>query len=433
MTTGNALFDRNLADLRLDVFGNVMFLKAPHWSDVSVQFMHGFPRRLIADHHRGLLRGNITVAARISNQAVRSLSAGDIAAFVSQTMVQGLGLTTSELMMARASAIKYAGQREKPTRLLDLTVRFGIDFLTLAPVPRDKLQDLRRKSTVHWNGVLETSADEDQEAESSSSSDESGLSVDWDPREESQGMPATNTDAYTVAVTRHVENLLHCYVSTRQMVTQHAQLEVRAATARPSGSSGMSRRRKQQTPRRKPAASRKAPDQERGNIEQREPEQQEQPRRSPREILVALPGIVATRIPNEDSLKRLEQACQADCTCLGESAIRDSQDNNDENCPYCISTDEGADVARVTGRCLNADCKVCALMNKLDKVTLAALGEVRNTRLAVMLDLAPFIAQCLNSGDVAEERRQVLVRTFCELLCCSKSRLRFWQMLASSS
>ena len=42
-----------------------------------------------------------------------------------------------------------------------------------------------------------------------------------------------------------------------------------------------------------------------------------------------------------------------------------------------------------------------ALMNKLDKVTLAALGEVRNTRLAVMLDLAPFIAQCLNSGDVA--------------------------------
>ena len=239
-------------------------------------------------------------------------------------MVQGLGLTTSELMMARASAIKYAGQREKPTRLLDLTVRFGIDFLTLAPVPRDKLQDLRRKSTVHWNGVLETSADEDQEAESSSSSDESGLSVDWDPREESQGMPATNTVAYTVAVTRHVENLLHCYVSTRQMVTQ--QLEVRAVTARASGSSGMTRRRKQKAPRRKPAASQRAPeatatatvstrDQERGNIEQREPEQQEQPRRSPREILVDLPGIVATRIPNEDSLKRLEQFLRNNQPC----------------------------------------------------------------------------------------------------------------------
>ena len=241
-------------------------------------------------------------------------------------MVQGLGLTTSELMMARASAIKYAGQREKPTRLLDLTIRFGIDFLTLAPVPKESLRDIRSKSNVHWNGVLESSADEDQEPELSNSSSDSELSVAWDPGEESQGMPATNTDEYTVAVTRHVENLLHCYVSTRQMVTQ--QLQVRAATARASGSSGMTRRRKQKAPRRKPAASQRAPeptatstatvstrDQERGNTEQREPEQQEQPRRSPREILVALPGIVATRIPNEDSLNRLEQFLRNNQPC----------------------------------------------------------------------------------------------------------------------
>ena len=229
-------------------------------------------------------------------------------------MVQGLGLTTSELMMARASAIKYAGKREKPTRLLDLTIRFGIDFLTLAPVPRESLQDLRTKCSLYWRGVLESSADEDQEAELSSSSDESeGLSVGWDPGQESQGMPATDTEAYTVAVTRHVENLLHGYVSTRQTVTQ--QLEVRAATARPSGSSGMTRRRKQKTPRHKPAASQGAPearatvstvDQARGDIEQRETEHQEQPRPSHRELLLALTGIVATRIPNEDSLNRLE-------------------------------------------------------------------------------------------------------------------------------
>lgn len=227
-------------------------------------------------------------------------------------MVQGLGLTTSELMMARASAIKYAGKREKPTRLLDLTIRFGIDFLTLAPVPKESLRDIRSKSNVHWNGVLESSADEDQEPELSNSSSDSELSVAWDPGEESQGMPATNTDEYTVAVTRHVENLLHCYVSTRQMVTQ--QLQVRAATARASGSSGMTRRRKQKAPRRKPAAV-STRDQERGNTEQREPEQQEQPRRSPREILVALPGIVATRIPNEDSLNRLEQFLRNNQPC----------------------------------------------------------------------------------------------------------------------
>lgn len=73
---GNERFDRNLDSVRLDIFGNVMIQNAPHWSDISVQFMHGFPRRLIPYHHRGLLSGNITVAARISNQAIRSLSTG---------------------------------------------------------------------------------------------------------------------------------------------------------------------------------------------------------------------------------------------------------------------------------------------------------------------------------------------------------------------
>lgn len=74
---GNERFDRNLGRVRLDIFGNVMILDAPHWSDISVQFMHGFPRRLIPYHHRGILSGNITVAARISNQAIRSLSTGN--------------------------------------------------------------------------------------------------------------------------------------------------------------------------------------------------------------------------------------------------------------------------------------------------------------------------------------------------------------------
>ena len=76
MTTGNELFDGHLDDLRLDDFGNIMHLHAPFWSDVSAQFMHGFPRRLIPDSHGGVLPGNITVAVRISNQAVRSLSIG---------------------------------------------------------------------------------------------------------------------------------------------------------------------------------------------------------------------------------------------------------------------------------------------------------------------------------------------------------------------
>ena len=41
---------------------------------------HGFPRRLM-DSHRGILPGNITVAARISNQGIRSMSPGNLKTF----------------------------------------------------------------------------------------------------------------------------------------------------------------------------------------------------------------------------------------------------------------------------------------------------------------------------------------------------------------
>ena len=75
---GNPRFDGHLENLRLDNYGNVMFLNAPHWSDVSPQLMHGFPRRLVIDDHRGVLPGNITAGARISNQAIRNLSTGKI-------------------------------------------------------------------------------------------------------------------------------------------------------------------------------------------------------------------------------------------------------------------------------------------------------------------------------------------------------------------
>ena len=76
MTTGNVAFDAHLADLKLDMFGNVMFIRAPSWSDLAVQFTHGYPRRLITASHAGILPGNLTVAAKISNQAIRSLSTG---------------------------------------------------------------------------------------------------------------------------------------------------------------------------------------------------------------------------------------------------------------------------------------------------------------------------------------------------------------------
>lgn len=73
--------------------------------------------------------------------------AGDIAAFTSRTMIEGLGLTTSELMLARINAIKHAGKRDKPARLVDLITRFGLDFLTLTSLTAEQAQALRSTST----------------------------------------------------------------------------------------------------------------------------------------------------------------------------------------------------------------------------------------------------------------------------------------------
>ena len=52
----------------------------PPTGAMSLQFTHGFPRRPM-DSHRGILPGNITVAARISNQGIRSVSPGNLKTF----------------------------------------------------------------------------------------------------------------------------------------------------------------------------------------------------------------------------------------------------------------------------------------------------------------------------------------------------------------
>ena len=117
LVCGNVQFDRNLGKVRLDIFGNVMVLNAPHWSDVSVQFMHGFPRRLIVDHHRGVLSGNITVAARISNQAIRSLSTGK-----------------GDKKITRTSIMNWNGQNQPRTQLMGLIFKRINQILILASI-----------------------------------------------------------------------------------------------------------------------------------------------------------------------------------------------------------------------------------------------------------------------------------------------------------
>ena len=119
-------------------------------------------------------------------------------------------------------------------------------------------------------------------------------------------------------------------------------------------------------------------------------------------------------------------ARKSDCTCSAEPITHPSQGDIDHNCPYCIRDDEGGNMGNVPNKCRNEEeCAVCLLMNKLDKPTLTALGLKCNERLTAMLELAPSIADSLNSGHVPEDRRQVLCEAFCDLLACSRTKLRF--------
>lgn len=122
-----------------------------------------------------------------------------------------------------------------------------------------------------------------------------------------------------------------------------------------------------------------------------------------------------------------------DCMCTPQAVSHPSQDDRDHECPYCICDDEGADITTVHEKCQNeAECAVCTMMNKLDQQTLTGLGMKRNKKLTTMLQLAPSVVQSLNSGQVPEERRQVLYRPFASYYAAKERSFDMWQMLAFS-
>lgn len=320
MYTGNLLFDANIRDLRLDHFGNVMFLHAPTWSDISAQLTHGYPRRLIRQPHAGILRGNLTVAAKISNQAIRSLSCGDVAAFLSRGMVAGLGLTVSELMLARTSAIKYAGKRDKPARLLDLMLRYGIDFLTITPLSTEQVNGLRETSSRHWDNVLSLPQPSDSEASTGESDDsiegeatETELSLSWEPTAECGGdMPNPSSSNYHTRVLYHVSHLFVSYLTPANADTEREPTPPnptgasvsRSGRPRSSGRSG--RRRKRATPE-TPAVEADDTPQEPANNSQEQHDAEDTASPDARAILLALPNLTTSRIPTAASIARLTE------------------------------------------------------------------------------------------------------------------------------
>lgn len=241
-------------------------------------------------------------------------------------MVEGLGLTAAELMLARTTAIRYAGKRDKPARLVDLMARFGMDFLTITPLSRDNIQGLRSSSTLHWNRLLTSVPQEDSEDESSS--DESELSVSWDPHNETGDfMPGPSTRGHEDAVRRHVANMVLFYVSRSSETTAQREQEV-APERRPSGSSGLHRRkrtisRRVVVPSTSEASSSRSSRQEpQVAVQAERGESQEVPTVSPRDTLLALPGIAGTRIPREESLNRLQQFLRENQPCSVQEQVR---------------------------------------------------------------------------------------------------------------
>ena len=309
LKTDNPLFDRNLEQLRLDHFGNVMALFAHPWSDISVQLTRGFPRCLVSQSHGGMLPGNLTAAARVSNQALRSLAPGNVAAFISRDMVQGLGLTTAELILARSSALKYAG---KPARLVGLMFRYGIDFLHLTALTVEQMQTLTDTTTQHWNNIFRSTTDPDASVTDSSSSSDSEddshqLTVSWTvPGAEcGDDLPPPDHERREQRVCHHVHSLMFSYLQTITETEEEQSDEPQPAaaaetqpTAARNGSSGQ-RKRKRKTD--GPVVEDDSEDEDATAA----PAETTPAPPDARQRLLLLPQVCATRIPGRDSIQKM--------------------------------------------------------------------------------------------------------------------------------
>lgn len=143
LVSGFAELDGNLDEVRLDRFENVMVYSAPASSDASSQYTHGWPRRLTERAHGGFLAGNITCMSKITNVRIRSMARGDVAAFVGTDEMRGSGLSLSELLYCRKVAIECNRESYRfPARLIDSSVRYGLNFATMARLEPDDMQRL---------------------------------------------------------------------------------------------------------------------------------------------------------------------------------------------------------------------------------------------------------------------------------------------------
>ena len=96
-------------------------------------------------------------------------------------------------MLARTTAIRYVGKRDKPARLVEMMVHFGVDFPTMTPLEAEQTKGLRLASSSFWDLTIASAPDDGED----SSSDESELSVGWDAGDQMDPLPTQGTPEYT--------------------------------------------------------------------------------------------------------------------------------------------------------------------------------------------------------------------------------------------
>ncbi len=142
-----------------------MIWNAPSWSPASVQYTHGFPRRLIAESHGGFLPGNIIVSAKASNLCLRRLSVCDVASLVSRLSVSGVGLSYARLLNLRYAAIRYHHRSYTPDYLVRGMLDFGLNFATFLPIDVVALEALKNSLKSSWSPEEGTVEQEDEDGD----------------------------------------------------------------------------------------------------------------------------------------------------------------------------------------------------------------------------------------------------------------------------
>ena len=140
-----------------------MIFNAPPWSPASVQFTHGFPRRLIDAEHGGFLPGNVIAAAAASNLCLRRLAVCDVASLISKRWISSAGLSYGRLLNLRYAAIRYHRDTNLPQYLVRGMTEFGVNFATFDPLTRETLEYLAEASRPPWTAVDEQEEEEDGE------------------------------------------------------------------------------------------------------------------------------------------------------------------------------------------------------------------------------------------------------------------------------